>query len=64
MILTRTTTQRRPQRQGKLASFFDTTTNLWSDAFLAGREGDFDDEDKGINDHKDDDKDGGEQGQQ
>jgi hypothetical protein len=47
-----------------LASFFDTTTNLWSDAFLAGREGDFDDEDKGINDHKDDDKDGGEQGQQ
>ena len=34
-------------------SFFDTTTNLWADAFLAGRwGGDFDDDD-GNNDHKD-----------
>ena len=24
----------------KTTSFFDTTTNLWSDAFLAGRGGD------------------------
>ena len=32
-----TTTRRRPQRQGQLTSFFDITTNLWSDAFLAGR---------------------------
>ena len=28
---------------------FDTTTNLWSDAFLAGRGGDFDNDDKGNN---------------
>ena len=26
-------------------SFLDTTTNLWSDAFLARRGGDFDDDD-------------------
>ena len=52
-------------------SFFDTTINLWSDAFLAGRgviltmitmattttktRGDFDNDDDGNNDHKDDD---------
>ena len=29
---------------------FDTTTNLWSDAFLAGREADFNDDDSGNND--------------
>ena len=29
--------------------FFDTTTNLWSDAFLAERGGDFEDYDKGNN---------------
>ena len=34
-------------------SFFDTTTNLWSDAFLAGRGGDFDNDDDGNNDNKD-----------
>ena len=33
----------------------DITTNLWLGAFLAGRGGDFDDNDKGNNDHKDDD---------
>ena len=27
-----------------MTSFLDTTTNLWSDAFLAGRGGDFDDD--------------------
>ena len=37
-------------------SVFDTTTNLWSDAFLAGREGDLDDDDDNDdskNDHND-----------
>ena len=32
-----------------LTSFFDTTTNLWSDAVLAGRGGDFDNNDNGNN---------------
>ena len=33
---------------------FDTTTNLWSDAFLAGKGGGFNnDDDDGNNDHKD-----------
>ena len=33
---------------------FDTTTNLWSDAFLAGKGGGFNnDDDYGNNDHKD-----------
>jgi hypothetical protein len=52
---------------------FDTTTNLWSDAFLAGRgviltmvttatmtikmRGDFDEDDNNNNNHKDDDND-------
>ena len=52
---------------------FDTTTNLWLDAFLAGRgviltmmttakmttkmRGDFDKDDHGNNNHKDDDND-------
>ena len=40
-----------------LTSFFNTTTNLWSDAFLAGRGGDLDNNDDGNNDHKDDDND-------
>jgi hypothetical protein len=46
-------------------SCFDTTTNLWLDAFLAGRGGEFDDDDDsnndqkdGNNDHKDYDNDG------
>jgi hypothetical protein len=43
---------------------FDTTTNLWSDAFLAGRGGNFDNDDEGLNDHKDNDNDGSERGQQ
>ena len=30
-------------------SFLDTTTNLWTDAFLAGRGGDFDNDDDGNN---------------
>ena len=30
-------------------SFFDTTTNLWSDAFLAGRGGDLVDDEDGNN---------------
>ena len=54
-------------------SFFDTTTNLWLDAFLAERgvfltmmttattttktRGDFDNNDNSNNDHKDDDND-------
>ena len=32
---------------------FDTTTNLWSDAFLAGRGGDFNYDDDGNYDQKD-----------
>jgi hypothetical protein len=43
---------------------FDTTTNLWSDAFLAGRGGDIDNDYKGLNNHKDNDNNGGERGQQ
>ena len=35
-----------------MTSFFDTTTNLWSDAFLVRRGGDFDDDDNGNSDHK------------
>ena len=35
-----------------MTSFFDTTTNLWSDAFLAGKRGDFNN-DNGNNNHKD-----------
>ncbi len=38
-------------------SFFYTTTNLWSDAFLAGRGGDFDNDVYSNNDHKDDNDD-------
>ena len=54
----RTTTQQRHQRHGQLTSFFDKTTNLWSNAFLAGKGGDFNnDDDDGNNDHKDDDND-------
>jgi hypothetical protein len=34
-------------------SFFDTTTNLWSDAFLARRGGDFNYDDYGNYDQKD-----------
>ena len=34
-------------------SFFDTTTNLWLDAFLAGRGGDFDNDDNGNNNDDD-----------
>ena len=30
-------------------SFFDTPTNLWSDAFLAGRWGDFNNDDNNNN---------------
>ena len=33
---------------------FDTATNLWLDAFLAGRGGDLDNDDNGNNDHADD----------
>ena len=60
-----------PTARTMTASFFDTYTNLWSDAFLAERGviftmmtmastttktmGDFDDDDHGNNDHKDDD---------
>ena len=63
MILTRTTTRQRPQRRGHLTSFFETTPNIWSDAFLAGRGGDFDDDDDGNNSHKDKNNDGDERGQ-
>ena len=38
----------------------DTTTNLWSDAFLAGRGGYLDDGDDGNNNRNDNDKDNGE----
>ena len=50
-----------PTARTTTTTFFDTITNLWSDAFLAGKGGDFGDDDDGNNDHKDDD---GEQGQQ
>ena len=43
-----------------LTSFFNTTTNLWLDAFLVGKGGDFDKNDSGNNNHKDEDNDGGE----
>ena len=39
-----------PNGEDSVTSFFDTTTNLWSDAFLAGRGGDFDDDDNVNND--------------
>jgi hypothetical protein len=35
--------------------FLNTTTNLWADAFLAGRVGDFDEDDNGNNDLKEND---------
>ena len=41
-------------------SFFDTTTNLWSDASLTGRGGDFDDDDDGDKFHKDNNNNDGE----
>ena len=34
-----------PTARTTMSSFFDTTTNLWLDAFLAGIEGDFNDKD-------------------
>ena len=47
-----------------MTSFLDTTTNLWADAFLVGRVGDFDDDDDSNNDHKDDNEnDNSERGQ-
>ena len=46
-----------------MTSFIDTTTNLWSDAFLAGKGGYFADDDDGNNDHKDNDNNEGERGQ-
>ena len=54
-------TTKTPTARTMATSFFDTTTNLWSDAFLAGRGGDFDNDDDGNNDHKDNYN--GEQGQ-
>jgi hypothetical protein len=56
-------TTKTPTARTTLTSLFDTTTNLWSDAFLAGRGGDFDDDDDGNNDHKDDDNNKGGRGQ-
>jgi len=35
------TTTNTPTARTTRTSFFDTTTNLWSDAFLAGRRGYF-----------------------
>ena len=49
MTLTNTPTARTTR-----TSFFDTTTNLWSDAFLVGRGGDFNDNDESNNHHTDD----------
>ena len=51
------TTTNTPTARTTRTSFFDTTTNLWSDAFLAGMGGDFDDDDEGNNSHKDDNND-------
>ena len=56
-------TTKTPTARTTLTSLFDTTTNLWSDAFLAGRGGDFDDDDDGNNDQKDNDNNEGERGQ-
>ena len=66
MILMRTTTKTPMAMTAMktMTSFLDTTTNLWVDAFLAGRVGDFDKDDGGKNNHKDDDNDDDEQGQQ
>ena len=48
LILMRTTTKTPTEMTARTTttSFFDTTTNLWSDAFLAGRGGDFDNDDR------------------
>jgi hypothetical protein len=43
-----------PTARTMTTSFFDTTTNLWLDAFLAGKGGGFNnDDDDGNNGHKD-----------
>ena len=47
------TTTKTPTARTTTISFFDTTTNLWLDAFLAGRVCDFDDDVGGNNNHKD-----------
>ena len=47
-----------PTARTRTTSFFDTTTNLWADAFLAGRGGYFDNDDDGKNNRND--KDNGE----
>ena len=51
LILTRTTTKTPTVMTARKTtnSFFDTTTNLWSDAFLAGRGADLDNDDNGNN---------------
>ena len=43
-------TTKTPMERKTSTSLFDTTTNLWSDAFLAGRGGDFNDDEDGNND--------------
>ena len=65
-----------PNSENKDDLIFYTTANMWLDAFLAGRGGDFDNDDDGNNnckdndnddgeqDHKDNNNDNGEQGQQ
>ena len=55
-------TTKTPTVRTTTTSYFDTTTNLWSDAFLAGRGVDFDDDDNGNNDHKYDNDDDSERG--
>ena len=57
------TTTKTPTARTTMTSFFDSTTNLWSDAFLAGMGDDFDDDDYSNNNHKDDDNDDCERGQ-
>ena len=42
-----------PTARTTTTSYFDRTTNLWSDAFLAGRGHDFGNDYVGNNDHKD-----------
>ncbi len=39
----------------QMTLFLNTTTNLWADAFLAGRVGDFDEDDNSNSDLKDND---------
>ena len=48
MILTRKT-KKTPTARTTMTSFFDTTTNLWLDAFLAGRVVVFNNDDNGNN---------------